>query len=217
MPGIAIKYWLFQQTGWNGEEPTPEPIAQPRSDYDDWKWIGTHSPAIKPLVSWIEPRILTVIQFYSYTFAEYEISVRAKERLPFASLEYNTLFSEQHSAIFRKVRDYFTSKINLPFERSHGSVFTHENFQIYEPTGKEKIAFRDWVLEQLGEGNEGFNIPLLLSTQLRERHEHRTKSIVALPWEHSSIFEYASPKKTIGVDEDILLAALANIILLEEQ
>src|SRR5215207_9070803 len=107
MPGIALKYWAFQQNGWGQIEeggttppPTPEPEVQGRSDYQDWKWIGVPGKPLelvkKPPISRIEPRILTVLNFYTYSTEKYELEVRAQEKLPFASISQNIVECEHY-------------------------------------------------------------------------------------------------------------------------
>jgi hypothetical protein len=53
MPGLALKYWAFEQTGWGNvvELPPPVPdIIPPIGRDDDWQFIGVPQSAVFPQV-----------------------------------------------------------------------------------------------------------------------------------------------------------------------
>ena len=232
MPGIAIKYWAFQQTGWGhvDDTPIPPPVPQPeiqpsRSDYQDWKWIGVPSQPIeliKPPIARIEPRILTLLQFYAYTTTKFELNFRTQERLPFASQDDSIVFCEHISPIFaaKNFRDYFSYSIGVPGQHTSQPLFTLDHLPLFGYEHQENIILHHRWVDKYREGNVWPSLPLSLSVNLRERHEYQTKSTVPLPWHiRTPILEYVRwhTPLTISlpndIDDETLLAALAHIII----
>lgn len=231
MPGIAIKYWAFQQTGWGHVDETaipplvPEPEVQARSDYQDWKWIGVPSQPvelIKPPITRIEPRILTVLQFYTYTTTKFELNVRTQEHLPFAS-QGDSIISHKHfSSGFagKKLQDYSSYAIGEIGHHTNSSLFNYDHIPTIGYDHQEQILLHHRWIDQYREGIVKPNLPLSLLVNLRERHEYRTKSTVPLPWHiRTPILEYVRWHSPLivslpdNVDDETLLAALAHLIV----
>lgn len=246
MPGIAIKYWAFQQTGWGhvdetpppAPEPEPEPEVQARSDYQDWKWIGVPGELLKSpkkLISHVEQRILTALHLYIYSTERYDLEVRTQENLPFISAAKNAIECQSFSILTaRKPHDYLSVAVRAPNEKIENLLFNFDHAPIVRYDYREEIAFRlgkdgydhqenialRWLTREYHEVNVRPNFPLSLIVNLRERHDLKTRSVAPIPWHiRTPILEYVRWKKDLPnmVDDEVLMAALAQIIIdLEE-
>lgn len=231
MPGIAIKYWAFQQTGWGHVDetppPTPEPEPEPevgRSDYQEWKWTGVPGELLKSpkkLISHVEQRILTALHLYVYSTERYELEIRSQEKLPFASASKNIIECQSFSILTaRKPHDYLSVAVRTPNVKTESRLFNFDHIPLIGYDHREEIAFRWNNTSEYHEGNVRPNLPLALAVNLRERHDFKTRSIAPIPWHiRTPILEYVRWKKDLPnmMDDEILMAALAQIIVeLEE-
>ena len=232
MPGIAIKYWAFQQTGWvhvdegiTPPTPEPEPEVQSRSDYQDWKWIGVPGDLLKSpkkLISHIEQRILTALHLYVYSTERYELEIRSQEKLPFASATKNIIECQSFSILTaRKPHDYLSVAIRTPNIKTESQLFNFDHIPLIGYDHREEIAFRWNNASEYHEGHVRPNLPLALAVNLRERHDFKTKSIAPIPWHiRTPILEYVRWKTPLlgEIDDETLMVALVQIIIeLEEE
>lgn len=235
MPGIAIKYWAFQQTGWGHVDETvipPAPEEARRSDYQDWKWVGVPQPLndlepFKQPILHVEPNILTLLQFFTYTTAEYKIHFTTQERLRLASLDNSILLYEYHvpSFIGKKLRASLSLAVGSPRGQTSQSIFAH-NPTLAITTGsiQQEYLRLQWQTNQHPAIIVHQHLPLSVSIELHERREYQTTSLLPLPWHiRTSILEYVRWRTPLTIsfpsdmDDETLLAALAHIVVEYEE
>lgn len=122
MPGIAIKYWAFQQTGW-GEivQPPPQPQIQPRrGDADE---ILYHPPNLHDIqrqlrklnpITRIDRGFKTIIPFYFYSQSHIEVFSSFLEQIRFYSVLQQTIemlfFAENSVNLFSQLRPHLETQ-----------------------------------------------------------------------------------------------------------
>ena len=199
--------------------------ATTRSAGDDWKWTGVPSQPIeliKPPITRVEPRILTVLQFYTYTTTTFALDVRAQEQLPFASHDHSDIAYQYRSLSFagKKLRDHLSYATGEIGHHTNTPFFHYDHISAIGYNHQEQIALHHRWVDTYREGIVKPNLPLSLLVNLRERHEYETKLTVPLPWHvRTPILEYVRWHTPLTVslpdnmDDETLLAALAHLII----
>lgn len=232
MPGIAIKYWAFEQNGWGHvvEEPpvippAPEPPAtQDRSDYQEW--IGTSGSLIQNVrkpIFYIEPRILTTLHLYTYSSEKYELQVRTQENLRVATDSSSWIECKNYSILSTgQVSDYLSVGMSERRLLSSGHPWVYASAPKTRYIHQEVLNFHDKRLGTLREATHTPNLPMLISVKTRERHENRVRSAIPIPLHvRTPLLEYvqwhAQSFPPHDMSDDQLLETLAQIILYIEE
>lgn len=163
MPGIAIKYWLFEQNGWGHviEEPPPQPEPEPEvtgpTDGADFLFIGQPDFRRKPIFVF-DSGFLTVIHFFDrwkhqitkdeQIFASFPTIIRAKTKIDAREWSHDTIAPSLYSRVSPFQREIIRETLKQFHDKAYATEWQRANtqFSLWEKQDQNYGVFSNAII-----------------------------------------------------------------------